>query len=77
MSNSFYIIIPKTIENIENRKQTAFSHLTSSESMAQCQSIWIVAVITLNIPIDYLAIENCWSLFNKFNDDIASASYRK
>src|SRR5438552_6584591 len=35
------------------------------------QSLWIVAVIVLNIPIDHLLrnlIENCWPLFNKFNN---------
>src|SRR5205809_4994438 len=70
-SNSVFIVIPKTIENIEieNRSHSLIFTLRVRRTMSQC--IWIVAVIVLNIPIDYQSrnlVENCWSLFNKFND---------
>src|SRR5947207_15982428 len=69
-SNSVFIVIPKTIENIEieNRSHSLIFTLRVRRTMSQ--SIWIVAVIVL-IPIDYQSrnlVENCWSLFNKFND---------
>ena len=69
MSNNVFIVIPKTIENIEieNRSHSLIFTLRVRRTMSQASGF--VAVIILNIPTDSLVSNlKTWSLFNKRNN---------